>query len=334
MSQHSGKYDVPFASPAISSALRPTDSALPADSFVFSKGFVNLMSLPRRSSSFGFTRPYSTGFTLIELLVVIAIIAILAAILFPVFAQARAKARSVACLSNCRQSGLAYQMYIQDYDETTPLQRSYDTPSGSPYWYVLIQPYVKNWQLMLCPDRSAVTTKTGVNYPPELNGRLLGYGYNDGWVSDSGYGLTSQITLPTGKTARPGKAIAGIATPADCVAFGDTYDSAGYSVAMDNTLGNSDAPKTTGSLRHSGNFNFVFVDGHAKLIRMQIGNYAGYGLVTRPSSEVDALKWCYDPNAVPPAGFGGPGSYPVQSATDTCQAAVHSFYTGNFTIVP
>src|SRR5438874_2020474 len=66
------------------------------------------------------TGTFRCGFTLIELLVVIAIIAILAAILFPVFAQARAKARGMSCLSNVRQVGTAFHMYVQDYDETTP----------------------------------------------------------------------------------------------------------------------------------------------------------------------------------------------------------------------
>src|ERR1700747_502215 len=97
------------------------------------------------------------GFTLIELLVVIAIIAILAAILFPVFAQAREKARGISCLSNLKQSGLAYAMYTQDYDETTPCQvtpvtqrdaNNYFEVVGG-YWYILIQPYVKNWGLIV-----------------------------------------------------------------------------------------------------------------------------------------------------------------------------------------
>ena len=287
------------------------------------------MSLP-------FSRIYRTrrgGFTLIELLVVIAIIAILAAILFPVFAQARAKARAISCLSNCRQSGLAYAMYVQDYDETTPLQKS--NADGS-YWYVLIQPYVKNWGLMLCPDRSATTTKTGVNYPTTVGGRLLGYGYNDGWVSDSCYGLTcQQVDAVTGKKYRPGRSIAAITAPADCVAFGDTYDTPGYSVAMDNIFSNSDGPKTTSQIRHNQNLNFVFVDGHAKNIHFQVGKYSGYdGLVARPGNEADALKFCYDPNAVPDSSFTGPGDYPVQANNETCQQAVHDYYTGSWTLIP
>jgi len=285
------------------------------------------MSRPRRA------------FTLIELLVVIAIIAILAAILFPVFAQAREKDRAISCLSNCKQAGLAYAMYTQDYDEMTPLQRSNAT--GRPYWYQLIQPYVKNWGLMLCPDRSVTVTDPSaltdtVKYPPETNGRLLGYGYNDGWVSDSCYGLTCQVPDPNnpGKTIRPGRSIAAIQTPADCVAFGDSYDTPGYSIAMDNIFSGDDGPATTGQIRHNHALNYVFVDGHAHIIRMQAGQYTGYGLTARPASETDALKWCYDPNAVPDASFTGPGDYPVQSATEACKDVVHDYHNGFWTETP
>src|SRR5438552_4065474 len=111
-----------------------------------------------------------TGFTLIELLVVIAIIAILAAILFPVFAQAREKARTTSCLSNTKQIGLASMMYVQDYDETfysqpwpggcPQAQTGYwiDQP-GQPvqHWATLVYPYTKNAQLFRCPSFKGTT---------------------------------------------------------------------------------------------------------------------------------------------------------------------------------
>src|SRR5438046_1774230 len=112
------------------------------------------------------------GFTLIELLVVIAIIAILAAILFPVFAQARASARAISCVSNTKQTSLALLMYAQDYDETFPRLDNngscwyQESPCAQPdwgwagddsvtqgyMWWNVIQPYVKNNQLSYCPE--------------------------------------------------------------------------------------------------------------------------------------------------------------------------------------
>ncbi|HVK04813.1 MAG TPA: prepilin-type N-terminal cleavage/methylation domain-containing protein [Armatimonadaceae bacterium] len=132
-----------------------------------------------------------SGFTLIELLVVIAIIAILAAILFPVFAQAREKARSTSCLSNLKQIGTAVTQYVQDYDETYPLaysrsvglgwQTNYLTyvPAGwafgvnAGYWRDLsvwsnsTQPYLKNYGVLTCPSAEEVEL---AGTPPVLVG--------------------------------------------------------------------------------------------------------------------------------------------------------------------
>src|ERR671937_3260098 len=93
-----------------------------------------------------------SAFTLIELLVVIAIIAILAAILFPVFAQAREKARASTCLSNSRQMGIGLTMYAQDYDETYPWAAGLN-PDTTPCWAGLIYPYVKNLSVFQCPSQ-------------------------------------------------------------------------------------------------------------------------------------------------------------------------------------
>src|SRR3979409_1025464 len=95
------------------------------------------------------------GFTLIELLVVIAIIAILAAILFPVFAQAREKARQTSCLSNTKQMMLGVKMYTQDYDETS-LWRWYmpnTNGTGTNFcWEEVVLPYIKNQDIFICPS--------------------------------------------------------------------------------------------------------------------------------------------------------------------------------------
>lgn len=106
------------------------------------------------------------GFTLIELLVVIAIIAILAAILFPVFAQAREKARQISCVSNGKQMGIGLYMYAQDYDEHLP--RVYTATNGvnnGPRdWKDDIQPYIKNRQVFVCPSRSLQNPSYAYNY--------------------------------------------------------------------------------------------------------------------------------------------------------------------------
>ena len=108
--------------------------------------------------------PHSSGFTLIELLVVIAIIAILAAILFPVFAQAREKARQASCMSNGKQIGTALMMYVQDYDETLPERYGADNPADYENgflrsWKNMLYPYIKNKDVFKCPSNP--TAKQG-----------------------------------------------------------------------------------------------------------------------------------------------------------------------------
>jgi len=119
-----------------------------------------------------YARP-KRGFTLIELLVVIAIIAILAAILFPVFAQARAAARKASCISNLKQLALAQLMYVQDYDEQFTVwdwgkgvgQDSWARADGSGWWMVQTQPYIKNFGLYSCPSDTRNFSADGNNCP-------------------------------------------------------------------------------------------------------------------------------------------------------------------------
>lgn len=114
-------------------------------------------------------RKRKTGFTLIELLVVIAIIAILAAILFPVFAKAREKARQASCLSNVKQLMNAAMMYVQDYEECYPWTDTMKTDGRA--WPFMLEPYIKNWDIMVCPSLKSLSSKNyaygSVVYPVE-----------------------------------------------------------------------------------------------------------------------------------------------------------------------
>ena len=126
-----------------------------------------VLSTPERN-----TNLKNSAFTLIELLVVIAIIAILAAILFPVFAQAREKARETTCLSNMRQIGTAVRMYVQDYDETFPIFYAYNTqPAAGIDGHLGVEaellPYTKNTEIFKCPNDAGGPVPSG--YPSNVD---------------------------------------------------------------------------------------------------------------------------------------------------------------------
>src|SRR5688500_14617648 len=140
--------------------------------------------IPNKRSAFTSRK---AGFTLIELLVVIAIIAILAAILFPVFAQAREKARQTACLSNAKQIGTGLVMYQQDYDGTAPMAQYAVTGPATPYpsrygviYYAavyadMLEPYMKNMGVAACPSDPTRRTVSDANFKA---GPALSYGVN------------------------------------------------------------------------------------------------------------------------------------------------------------
>jgi len=132
---------------------------------------------------------HRVGFTLIELLVVIAIIAILAAILFPVFSQAREKARQASCTSNAKNLEMALHQYAQDYDETFTQWHPNcwqgigdpDRARLNPPWYVVTQPYTRNWQILDCPSDTRQGWTVGNVCVPEWRNavRVISYGINE-----------------------------------------------------------------------------------------------------------------------------------------------------------
>jgi prepilin-type N-terminal cleavage/methylation domain-containing protein/prepilin-type processing-associated H-X9-DG protein len=233
------------------------------------------------------TESLRRAFTLIELLVVIAIIAILAAILFPVFARARENARRASCLSNMKQIGLGIMQYTQDFDEHLPTRYNYyfdaggyTLPNGQPgttviLWYMEIYPYVKNYQVYQCPSDSLHT-------------------YTGGYTGSLSYGVnftpSAFCSSNCGVAMFPGNAAGGTAPGASLAAIDDVSgtimitDSKYYLVEHDHVLTSSEATDSTigacspGSpynwsgcvaARHLDTVNTLFADGHVKSMKWQ-----------------------------------------------------------------
>jgi prepilin-type N-terminal cleavage/methylation domain-containing protein/prepilin-type processing-associated H-X9-DG protein len=226
----------------------------------------------------GIAMEHKRGFTLIELLVVIAIIAILAAILFPVFARAREKARQASCLSNLKQMALAVLMYAQDYDETYPLSYYYDASFTHDFswdfhidWSVsppaidlgLIGPYTKNQQLSACPSARGLHS---------FDREYTGYAYNVSYIGGG------QFEGP-GWTVKPAAALAEVQKPAETVLLADSAfwsSGGGYTgLAGNNYLRSPNDPYNyvgpNVHFRHNGAANVAYCDGHAKAATQKFG---------------------------------------------------------------
>lgn len=223
----------------------------------------------------------NVAFTLIELLVVIAIIAILAAILFPVFARARSKARQTACLSNLKQIGIASMMYAQDNDETLCLQY-YGTGATGGSWDTVLIPYVKNDGVLVCPEDTI--SRGGTN-------RTRSYSWSRGPFFASG--IYSGIPL------------ADIPAPANVIHIGERHLNVNVAYTVNASVFNlpteqgpsSDGAVTNGKPVHGLGWNYEFADGHAKWYRPE-ATISTPG-ITYPRTPIGTTSQCTGTMAIP-----------------------------------
>jgi prepilin-type N-terminal cleavage/methylation domain-containing protein len=270
------------------------------------------------------------GFTLIELLVVIAIIAILAAILFPVFAQACEKAREISCLSNTKQMGMAYMQYLQDYDETFVFSVRWGIAGQG--WGGHIYPYVKNTAVYVCPDDSHQRFPWAPKKVSYAQNTLLSSGnYFWDWSQDTGGNYSNTDTATLAKLSAPASIVlmyeclgavdggAPYPEPIDTKANYFVYNAADVTNPMevDSMAGNGANyawQSPIACYRHgnytinpdgsiNGGANFILADGHAKWLRASPENAGKAGAVSIGSIDGFAGGPCVSPDKLGGTGF-------------------------------